>query len=151
MRSRTMRALRPMVVLVAAGCALVGGLAACSTEPEVPTAEIGDCIDDESLGILGVDEIDTVDCGEPHDNEVYAKVQLEGDDYPGDSEVSEQAQSGCEEEFEAFVGLPFAESQYFFTTITPTEESWDEADDREVLCVIFGDEPVSGSLEGVEE
>jgi hypothetical protein len=122
---------------LAAGVVLLLGLAACSQDPEVPTAEVGDCI--ESVGSV-VSELPTVDCDEPHEVQVVGLFEHEGDDFPGDEVISQEAFDECLELFENFVGAPFEETSLSVLPITPTEESWNEADDRESICVTSRDD-----------
>lgn len=116
---------------IAAGVALMLGLAACS-DPEVVTAEVGDCI--ETLGVGSISELPTVDCDEPHDAQVVGLFDHEGDDFPGEAEIAATAQERCEELFEEFVGAPFTDTSLVFSTVNPTEQTWNEADDRETIC-----------------
>ena len=116
---------------LAAGVVLLLGLSACSQDPEVPTAEVGDCI--ETVGVV-VSELPTVDCDEPHEVQVVGLYEHDGDDFPGDEVISEEAFAECRELFENFVGAPFEETSLSVLPITPTEESWNEADDRESIC-----------------
>ena len=122
---------------LAAGVALLLGLGACSQDPEVPTAEVGDCI--ETVGVV-VSELPTVDCDEPHEVQVVGLVEHDGDDFPGDEVISQEAFAECRELFENFVGAPFEETSLSVLPITPTEESWNEADDRESICVANRDD-----------
>jgi hypothetical protein len=97
---------------------------------------IGDCIGGDLAD--QVESVEGVPCDGPHQLEVYYAFNLpEGDGtFPGDLAVAEQAEEGCFNAFEPFVGLNYAESIYDFTTLTPTQGSWDGLDDREVLCMI---------------
>ena len=122
---------------LAAGVVLLLGLSACSQDPEVPTAEVGDCI--ESVGVV-VDELPTVDCDEPHEVQVVGLYEHDGDDFPGDEAIAQEAFDECLELFENFVGAPFEETSLSVLPITPTEESWNEADDRESICVTSRDD-----------
>ena len=45
--------------------------AACSSGESVFSLELGDCFDDPET-FDEVSELDTIDCSEPHDNEIYA-------------------------------------------------------------------------------
>lgn len=155
------------VRLVAATfAALVGAttLAACGEEEatrdettnEVETAgeadvfslQVGDCFDDEdSSG--EITDVPAVPCAESHDNEIYHAFEMEDGDWPGDADVQAAAEEGCGEAFEEFVGVAYDESELYIGPITPTEGSWEDADDREILCVIYDPAgPVEGSLEG---
>lgn len=119
---------------------------------------VGDCFDDAEQSLEGdepVSSISIVDCDEPHQREVYANLFFDGDDdeYPGVTSVTDELDSFCIDEFESFVGLPYDDSELFFLTFYPTDDSWSEGD-REGLCLISEyDEDdnvvdVEGSLEG---
>jgi hypothetical protein len=122
---RSSRAVAGMVLLAAAGVA-------CS-DPEVATADVGECI--ESVASFNIEELPTVECSEDHEAQVVGAFDHEGDDFPGDDEILEEAQDRCQELFEEFVGAPVEETTLSLNTINPTEETWNEADDRETLCV----------------
>ncbi len=97
---------------------------------------VGDCIG-SALGDE-VESVDGVPCDEPHEFEVYYAFDLaEGDGiYPGDLMVEEQANDGCYDAFEPFVGETYEASVYGFNTLTPTLGGWDGLHDREVLCMV---------------
>jgi len=50
--------------------------------------------------------------------------------------TGEAAGNGCYDAFAGFVGHDYETSIYGFTTLSPSAESWDQLDDREVLCLI---------------
>ena len=146
------RVLLATVVLTAlAGCTP----AATPTPDVVPVAQpvefvVGDCIDNSEVG----DEkfSDAVDCAEPHDSEAFADITLPEGDYPGQSAIYDEAVSGCEAEFFAFVGVLYNESTIGVTYYYPTSERW-AAGDRTILCLaqdaVDGEFVEStGSLEG---
>jgi hypothetical protein len=112
--------------------------------------QLGDCLNGLSGGL--VESVEGVPCSEPHSEEVYHAFNLdEGDGtFPGDEVVGTAADEGCYAAFEPFVGTTFEESEYGFSSLTPSEESWDELDDREVLCLIanYDGTPKTGSAEG---
>lgn len=148
------RARRPLFVLV------VVSLAACS--PQALDFEVGQCVnlpDGETI-----DSYETVDCGEVHDGEVYAVVQHPDDaeeaDYPGEEALDTFAQERCQgDPFESYVGTPYADSVLYYTSLRPSEESWERAADREVVCLLVGKpledrsgfEQLTGSKEGSNE
>lgn len=138
------------LMLVPALIVLGVGLAACSsTEVAANNLEVGDCTDQDLSGAVA--EVDTVDCDESHTAEVYEVFDIEGDDFPGSSEVNNLATEGCQgDAFEDYVGVPYAESEIFATYLVPTEETWNEADDRTVIClaVTADGSPSEGSVEG---
>jgi hypothetical protein len=98
---------------------------------------VGDCFNDEAFQSSEIEEIPAVPCSEPHDNEVYAAFDLTGEKWPGEPKVEELADQGCLERFAAAIGKRYDDSVLAYTTITPTEGSWDQVDDREVLCVAY--------------
>lgn len=160
----------PAAVLTAV---LALSVAACSSEPEAERDEggavategsvdafsvaLGDCLEDsisapeatpsEAAG-EEVDAVQAVPCDQPHGSEVYALFDLPEGEYPGDEAVTVAAEEGCLAEWDAFVGKPYEESVLDFFTFQPTQRSWDEGDDREVVCVIGDPEAaeVTGTL-----
>jgi hypothetical protein len=86
-----------------------------------------------------IEAVDAVPCTQPHLFEVYAAFNLAydtDDPYPGQPVVDELTDDGCYDRFIEFVGLEYEESSFEFGAVYPTKDSWDELDDREVLCVI---------------
>jgi hypothetical protein len=125
-------------------------LASCSGDKAASDLAVGDCFDDPDAETFT--EVKTVDCTEEHDNEVFHVFDLEDGDYPGDDEVGTLGHEGCKASFEDFIGVPWEESELEILPITPTQDSWDDDDDREVACTVFDPGgPVEGSLEGSEE
>jgi hypothetical protein len=120
--------------------------AACGSA-SVFELSVGDCFDDPTSG-GEVSSVSAVDCAEPHDNEVYALYDYDGDSYPGEAAMSAAADEGCEARFEDYVGIGYLDSELYYTHLTPTQESWDEGD-REVVCVLYlPEEKLTGSMEG---
>lgn len=97
-------------------------------------ARVGDCFDDQSDA--AVETLPVVPCAEPHDNEIYEVFDLPGDSWPGQEEVERMAAEGCLGPFADYVGTSLAESSLEAFPITPSEQSWAENDDRQVLCVV---------------
>lgn len=119
-------------------------------EADAFAIRVGDCL--ESMDFS--DELITVPvipCAEPHDSEVYASVDLPDGDYPGPEEVAAQAEELCYDEFEGFVGIPWDASGLEYGYLSPTQESWERAGDREVLCMVWDPAgPTTGSLAGAD-
>lgn len=98
---------------------------------------LGDCIAEVADG--DVESVQAVPCDEPHAAEVYGAFNMDGDadaPFPGDEAIELAYVDGCLSRFEPFVGRDFATSQYDITAMTPTAGSWDEVDDREILCLL---------------
>jgi hypothetical protein len=113
------------------------------------SASTGDCVnvpDGEQIS-----QFEGVACNEPHDAQVYAAFDLPGDVFPGLESIRTSADEGCAERWEPFFEIEYAASEYFFTRVTPTMESWNKVDDREILCLVTsgpGDEPLTEDLRG---
>lgn len=95
---------------------------------------VGDCFDDEAFENTEISEVPAVPCSEPHDNEVYATFDLTGE-WPGVDRAQELAHEGCYDRFAGAIGRTYEDSEIEFTTMYPTEGSWNERNDREVICV----------------
>ena len=134
----------PLVViaLLAGGC--FGG------QGNVFSLEVGDCFDDPTDIGEQVSDVTIVDCDSRHDNEVYASFDIAGAEYPGPEEVFELARVGCVERFEDYVGVDLDSSRLAATFLAPTEQSWNNSDDREVICYLLdrGGLKLESSMEG---
>ncbi len=125
-----------IVTAAVGGLGLALTMAACGAT--VPTADRGDCVDTAEMGGSGdegVTEIPTVDCSEEHDAQVVHVYEIDGDDYPGEDAILAQADEECVRGFEEYVGSDYMESQLAVLPLYPTAETWDVANDREVLCI----------------
>ena len=60
----------------------------------------------------------------------------------------EEAIDTCVAEFESYVGATYEESALDFSFLTPTQETWDDLDDRTVGCFLydFGLAKLTGSM-----
>ena len=101
--------------------------------------------------------VTVIDCEDAHIYEVFAVFDHEADDaqaYPGDDAILEYADSRCQPLFEDYVRTDYQTSIYWITSVTPSEETWDHGDDREIVCTLklgeAGDE-TTGSAEGTGE
>ncbi|WP_378148313.1 septum formation family protein [Cnuibacter sp. UC19_7] len=119
------------------------------TQVDVFSIQVGDCLNDTTSG-TEVSDVPLVNCSDPHDYEVYYDFDITGGStYPGDDVVSQDAEDGCSAAYEAFVGIPYADSTLNYNYYTPTTQSWENADDRLVSCVIYDPAgKVTGTLEG---
>ena len=104
-----------------------------------------------------VETVTVVACESPHTYEVFAVFDHEADDddpYPGDEAIGEYADSRCQPLFEDYVGIDYEASIYWITSVTPSDETWQSSDDREIVCALkLGEEgqQTSGSAEGTGE
>ncbi|WP_420112009.1 septum formation family protein [Pseudactinotalea sp.] len=129
------------------------------TEPETYTvtnsgtglvsAEVGACTTTDVMDNSSVSTLPLMDCSYEHDAQVIGLFDVEGDEYPGVATVRADARAGCEEAFEDFVGIAVADSDLELWHISPTEGTWDNNDDREVICIAYLEEgSVTESWEG---
>ena len=106
---------------------------------------VGDCFDDAGAG----DEftsLPAVPCADAHDNEVYAVFDTTLTSYPGEEQMWESAQAACLDRFEPFVGRDYESSSLDLFAMYPTDASWSQQNDREVVCAVY--DMNGGKLEG---
>ncbi|MCP3987555.1 MAG: hypothetical protein GY724_00650 [Actinomycetia bacterium] len=152
-----MRAVLLVVVLVATSCGLFSDSGPTRDDDGVVVESgtlrafdllLGDCFNDPGSGEVEV--VLVVPCVEPHDFEVYHVFMLDDGPYPGPAVIEDEWIEGCLAEFEPFVGVSFDVSVLDMSAIFPTRQSWDELDDRVVLCSVTAvdGEPRAGSARG---
>ncbi len=108
---------------------------------------VGDCTGAMKEG--DVNSLQVVPCDQKHRFEAYAATSLSGTDFPGEPEVTKQADKFCTTEFRSFVGLAPKDSKYDMFYLHPVESSW-ASGDRQVLCLAGSTKTdLTGSLKGV--
>ncbi len=81
--------------------------------------------------------IPTVPCTEQHSHELYAVVPYDGGDvFPGLAALDSFAERVCVAQFEPYVGVSVFDSTLTFSWLVPTLASWNNNDDRDILCVV---------------
>lgn len=137
---------RRAVVALAAGALL--SVAAC-TGTDVLDLEVGQCLTDTASDDQ-VSSVPVVDCSEPHTGEIFALPQLPDGDFPGEQAISDQADQLCAgQAFQDYVGVPYQDSDIYYSTLVPSTETWDDGD-REIVCILAAQDGSSstGSLRG---
>ena len=112
---------------------------------------VGDCFDDGStFNDEEVNSVPGVPCGQPHDNEVYAVFDVSASSFPGEK-MADMAHESCVQRFEAFVGKDYESSSLDVATLYPTRESWQQQNDREVICAVYDidTKKLTGSVKGL--
>ena len=105
--------------------------------------EIGECFQEPDT--LEFSDVDKVDCAEPHDNEVFAIYNLTTESLPSPEVMFE----GCVQRFGAAIGTSYENSVYYVSLFGPTRQSWDDLNDREVVCYVYlPDEKKTGTAIG---
>jgi hypothetical protein len=125
---------------------------------------IGDCVETGEELEVDVASLRGVPCAQTHTHEVFGVVDLEsvasddddrfadGAAYPGEGPLEDEAKRVCVDEFASYVGVDYADSSLFFTYLVPSVRSWQEDDDRDVVCLAMrSGEPMQGSVRGSEE
>jgi hypothetical protein len=148
------------LVALAVPLLVLAGTSACSGDDDdsgideapvlqvEPTEDSPVCMQvDENLG-SEVETLPVIDCAEEHTHEVYAAVESDEEVWPGVEALSEFAQVACLEEFEPFVGSSPFDSALSYSWLVPSLTSWNEKNDRTVLCVLMRRDgsPLRGSM-----
>lgn len=138
---------RAATAVLAAGALAL--LSACSGT-SVLSLEVGQCITDTAQEGQ-VSSVPVVECTEPHNGEIYALPQLPEGDFPGDQAVKDQGDQLCAgQPFQDYVGVPYQQSEIYYTKLLPSAETWADGD-REIVCILANQDgsPLSpGSLRG---
>ncbi|HEY7670650.1 MAG TPA: septum formation family protein [Gammaproteobacteria bacterium] len=115
---------------------------------------VGDCFDD--AGVFSeenaeVSKVPGIPCSAPHDNEVYAVFDVSVSSFPEGDEMSSMAFDSCLERFQSFVGKDYESSTLDIATLYPSRESWNQQNDREVVCVVYdvNAKKLTGSVRGL--
>lgn len=150
-RNTCLAVLAAGAVVSLSACGLVNSFLGAGNVMEVG---VGDCFDEAemktALGSGEVSEIPLIDCAEPHDAEVFYVEDLPEGDYPGDSSVQASMEEICTgSAFEEFIGVDYMESAIYVGGLSPTVDTWDNIDDREILCYVTSDSgAITESLAG---
>jgi len=111
--------------------------------------ELGACVNDQNTPEgADMDAVEVVECQQPHDAELFAKLALTEDSYPGTDYLISEGGSRCQGAFGDFIGVEFTESVLDFTYYYPTPSSWVDGD-RSIYCLAV--DPglqITGSLLG---
>jgi hypothetical protein len=122
-------------------------------EVDAPTSapanelRVGDCLDAPTTSTFEL--VDLVPCAQPHDIEIYGRVQLPwgaAAEYPGNAAI-EDLIDGCMPGFHGFVGYAYEWSELEVFAIWPDADRW-AIGDREMLCGVtaLDGSPTTGTL-----
>lgn len=103
------------------------------TETSIWDIKPGDCFSYESTG-SAIDKVTLFkSCDSKHQYEAFHAANMTGDKtYPGDYSVQDFAEKECGKKFDSWVN---DSGDFSYNYIGPSQESWEQNDDREVLCV----------------
>jgi hypothetical protein len=115
----------------------------------VADLEAGDCFDQLDPDAANVEEVTLLPCTEPHENEVFAVLDLpaEGDVRYDEEQVVIDSEQACIGAFEGYVGNPYDDSALRLFFIYPDRSAWTRGD-RVVTCALYdgGGWPLVGSM-----
>jgi hypothetical protein len=84
-----------------------------------------------------VSELPVIDCDVPHTHEIIARVpDTVHEVYPGFAALESLAELECYKAFEPYVGISPFDSNLFISWLVPTLDSWNDDNDRDILCVV---------------
>ena len=142
------------------GCSLLGqvdnltGDDTTTGDDDVFQIKVGECFNDETPEGETVSEVQKVDCAEPHIWEAYESIIVdEGDGtYPGEDVVTAKSETDCKAAFAEYIGIDYDSSTLYLSFYYPTEETWTQINDREILCIVTTTEDfatkTTGSVKG---
>ena len=109
---------------------------------------ISDCIDTPTG--TSFTTVEAIPCAQPHDAEVYDLYAMAGTSYPGETAIEDIALERCLTSFDPFVGIAYEISELEVYWLQPTEDSWQELDDREIVCMVIAldGSKLTGSMRG---
>ncbi len=111
------------IPLVAAAIVVVILLNAGTTLDESLTdLEVGDCVVRPDAGAQQIDSLEPADCSAPDAIKVAQSFDMSGASWPGLGAIETAVLANC--------------SGTTAFTLYPTEDSWDNADDRSVVCFV---------------
>ncbi|HEY3546304.1 MAG TPA: septum formation family protein [Propionicimonas sp.] len=149
---RTAVSLAAFLLVVLTGCSTdaprdsAGQVTAAATT-DAFSIKVGDCVG--KLDGDSAQKLPLMPCDQAHFWEAYASSKLDGTDFPGNSQVNDLSDKACGAAFTGFVGIAVDDSKYEVTYLAPTKESWTQAQDREVVCLVGSSSGnVTGSLKG---
>ncbi len=107
--------------------------------------KMGDCLS-EIPSDTRVLTVKTIECSEPHVGEVFAVLQMPGDEFPGQAAIDAYADK-CSPELASYSPEAMTDDSVQLYVLYPTAETWEQGD-RAVTCVATLDPPRSGTLKG---
>ncbi len=137
--------------LAVAGCG--GGTVEKAGASSVFHLQTGECFHSPVGTTAGrtvlVKDVSPVSCPDSHDGEVFAVVihpAATDAAYPGDDAVADFASAECLQEFPAYTGTAYDDSDLDVASVRPDRRSWADKHDREVACVLYKkDSTLTGS------
>jgi hypothetical protein len=143
----------PLRALCAVGALALAACGADAATDIARDAETNEVTETDELGVFAIQEgdclllpnedgsgsiqtITALPCAEPHRGEVYAILLTEHEEWPGDDVIAEESWTACVAAFDDRTGLDYASDlTWDVFHLYPSEASFNEADDREIVCI----------------
>jgi hypothetical protein len=115
--------------------------AAGATPPTPSVLSVGQCFDTDQFApgsAIDLNSARVVDCGKPHQHEVYAVAtdpSGPGAPYPGDEEFTAFADDNCLAAFMPYTGLDYLTSRFDIANARPDADAWNRGA-RQVICAL---------------
>jgi acyl-CoA hydrolase len=146
----TARRLCWFVLLCAAALAACTGGGAGTKQISVFSVKPGQCFSAPTSVKVQLSTLTKKPCSSEHTQEAYAVVAFAApgraarptsipsltSSYPGTDVLTTFAQGVCAQRYAGYVGVDYLDSSLFFTYLLPSARSWEQADDRNVICFV---------------
>jgi hypothetical protein len=120
-----------------------------TTPAWVADLEVGDCFDLLDPDATLIDEVTLRLCTEPHENEVFARIDPHAEEEVAyeEEQVAIDSEQACLGAFEGYVGSAYDDSALWLFVIYPDRSAWIRGD-RMVTCALSdgGGSPLVGSM-----
>ncbi|MER7447644.1 septum formation family protein [Microbacterium sp. NPDC097977] len=117
-----------------------------SANIDIFALKLGDCKMASASGLI--EDADVVPCDQPHDEEVYYEFTMKDGEF-SEEDVDTASQECIGDAYTSFIGVAYDDSALEVYPITPTQDTWDQLNDRVVQCVVTDPAgQTTGSLKG---
>ena len=137
-----------LIVVVGAGIFFAarrddGGQIVGAGDMEVTDVRAGDCFDLKDPDEEEVGDVTAKPCTEPHEFEMFFVGNLPDGEFPADDVINAYLEAECIPAFDAYVGMPYVQSQLDIFPLIPSFGGWN-AGDHAVQCALF--DPINEQL-----
>lgn len=112
--------------------------------------EPGDCLGELENLTDQLEDVPVEPCTDVHRIEVYHLQEYPSETYPGEAELVTYADGICLAEFGTYTGVDYFSvgTSLYFSYMYPTFDSWNESDDRGIICVVGSSADLNDSVAG---
>mgnify|MGYP001606086056 CR=1 FL=1 len=102
---------------------------------DIFSLKLGDCkMADDTTG--EIQDADVVPCDQPHDEEVFFEYTMDDGEFDA-AAIQTAGEEVCYgQNFTDFVGIPWDDSTLDVWYLSPTEQTWNQMNDRLIQCII---------------